>query len=50
MDDGFAEDSLVVDFDSAAAGFASELFDSDEGAPSLAGLSLDEESPDGFDA
>jgi hypothetical protein len=52
--EGFADDSEVVDFDSAAAGFASDDFDSDDldsaAAASIDGTSDESELPDDFDA
>jgi hypothetical protein len=39
-----------VGFDSIAAGFASEDFDSDDAAVSLAGLSVESELPDDLGA
>jgi hypothetical protein len=50
VDEGFGDDSVDVDFDSAAAGFASADFDSDAAAASLVGTSSDEELPDDLDA
>jgi hypothetical protein len=50
VDEGFADDSEVVDFDSVAAGFASEDFESVDSAVSLAGLSVESELPDALGA